>query len=77
MIHLRPGSPAFRLIELIASCGEFPLSSLGLLGDERWYRDCVRRLTEPDLIRLSVGIENADDLISDLAQAIRASEVGE
>ena len=53
MIHLRPGSPAFRLIELIASCGEFPLSSLGLLGDERWYRDCVRRLTEPDLIRLS------------------------
>ena len=28
------------------------------------------------LIRLSVGIENADDLISDLAQAIRASEVG-
>ena len=28
------------------------------------------------LIRLSVGIENADDLINDLAQAVRASEVG-
>jgi O-acetylhomoserine (thiol)-lyase len=24
----------------------------------------------PDLVRLSVGIENADDLIADLAQAL-------
>lgn len=28
---------------------------------------------DPGLVRLSVGIENADDLIADLAQAIRAS----
>ena len=25
---------------------------------------------EPDLIRLSVGIENADDIIADLSQAM-------
>lgn len=53
MIRFRPGSPAYRLIELIASCGEFPLSALGLLGDERWYRETVRRLTNPCRIRLS------------------------
>ncbi|VAV92279.1 O-acetylhomoserine sulfhydrylase / O-succinylhomoserine sulfhydrylase, partial [hydrothermal vent metagenome] len=29
-----------------------------------------------DLIRLSVGIEDADDLIADLAQALRASQRG-
>jgi cystathionine gamma-synthase len=27
----------------------------------------------PDLVRLSVGIEAADDLVADLAQALRAS----
>lgn len=29
---------------------------------------------DPGLVRLSVGIENADDLIADLAQAIKASQ---
>ena len=42
---------------------------------------CIRQLNEeqlieagvlPDLIRLSVGIEDVDDLIADLAQALEA-----
>jgi cystathionine beta-lyase/cystathionine gamma-synthase len=28
----------------------------------------------PDLVRLSVGIEDADDLVADLAQAFAATE---
>ena len=30
----------------------------------------------PDLIRLSVGIEDADDLIADIRQAIEGAESG-
>ena len=36
------------------------------LTDEQLIANGIR----PDLIRLSVGIENADDLIADLAQAL-------
>ena len=28
----------------------------------------------PDMIRLSVGLEAADDIVADLAQALRASQ---
>jgi len=28
----------------------------------------------PDLVRFSVGIENADDIIADLAEALEASQ---
>lgn len=46
------------------------LMSHGCLTEEqRWERNVT-----PNLIRLSVGIEDADDLIDDLDQAIRAAE---
>ena len=36
------------------------------MTDEELLAVCV----QPDMIRLSVGIENADDIIADLAQAL-------
>ena len=38
------------------------------LSDEQLIEAGVR----PDLIRLSVGIENADDIVNDIAQALKA-----
>ena len=38
------------------------------LSDEQLMEAGVR----PDLIRLSVGIENADDIIADIEQALNA-----
>ena len=42
--------------------------SHSLLSEEQLMEAGVR----PDLIRLSVGIENADDIIADIEQALNA-----
>lgn len=45
MITVRPGSQAHRLVTTLAITGEYPVSALRLLGNERVLRDLVRRLT--------------------------------
>ena len=52
MLTLRPGSLAYRLIEMLSVTGEYPIRSLHLLGNPRVMRDLVRRLSEPQLVRL-------------------------
>ena len=44
MITLRPGSHAYRLLLLLAICGEYPHRSLHLLGSIRTLEELVRRL---------------------------------
>lgn len=45
MIHIRPGSHAGSLLNILSATGEFPYSSLRLLGNERWLRAMVHKLT--------------------------------
>lgn len=52
MVHFRPGSQAWQLIMLLSFVGEFPVSSLHLLGSERVYKALVHRLTVPQTFRL-------------------------
>ena len=44
MITLRPGSHVWRLLLLLAICGEYPYRSLHLLGSVRTLEELVRRL---------------------------------
>ena len=44
MITLRPGSHVYRLLLLLAICGEYPHRSLYLLGSVRTLEELVRRL---------------------------------
>ena len=44
MITLRPGSHVWRLLLLLAICGEYPHRSLHLLGSVRTLEELVRRL---------------------------------
>ena len=43
MITLRPGSHAYRLLLLLAICGEYPHPFLPLLGSSRTLKELVRR----------------------------------
>ena len=45
MIHIRPGSHAGSLLAILSATGEFPYASLRLLGNERWLRAMVHKLT--------------------------------
>lgn len=51
MIVLRPGSHAFQLISVMSVVGEFPITALHLLGNERMMKTTVRYLAEHELIR--------------------------
>lgn len=51
MINFHKGSHLHRLIALLSVTGEFPTSSLYLLGNERMYKRLVAELTEPTAIR--------------------------
>ncbi len=46
MIHMRPGSHAGSLAAILSVVGEYPYSSLYLLGNEKHYRRTVKKLTE-------------------------------
>ena len=46
MIHIRPGSQAGSLAAILSVVGEYPYSALHLLGNERYYRRTVKKLTE-------------------------------
>ena len=44
MIYVRPGSQVHRLITILSVVGDFPIQSLGLLGNERVYKVLVNKL---------------------------------
>lgn len=44
MIHIRPGSQAGSLTDILSIVGEYPYSSLYLLGSEKHYRRTVKKL---------------------------------
>ena len=45
MITLRPGSHVWRLLLLLAICGEYPYRSLHLLGSVRTLEELVRTVS--------------------------------
>jgi cystathionine gamma-synthase len=47
------------------------LGSVESLAEHRASVEGPGTLCPPDLVRLSIGIEHADDLIEDIAQALR------
>ena len=44
MIHFKPGSHAYNLINLLSVTGEFPLCSLEILGSRQTYENAIRRM---------------------------------
>ena len=44
MIHFKPGSHAYNLINLLSVTGEFPLCSLEILGSRQTYENTIRRM---------------------------------
>ena len=57
MITLRPGSHAYRLLLLLAICGEYPHRSLHLLGSIRTLEELVRRLEVVQHFRTPAGAD--------------------
>lgn len=55
MLTLQPSSYAFRLVQTLAVTGEYPMSSLPLLGNERVLKQLIRRLSLPEMICNSHG----------------------
>ena len=52
MITIKPGSHVHTLITVLALAGEFPMSSLGLLGSVRSYKDLIHKLTKEQTFRI-------------------------
>lgn len=50
MIHFKPGSHAYNIIDLLSVTGEFPLASLGILGSMQTYENTIRRMLTPQKI---------------------------
>ena len=50
MIHFKPGSHAYKLIDLLSVTGEFPLCSLEILGSRQTYENAIRRMLIPQKI---------------------------
>lgn len=58
MVHFRTGSQVWQLVMLLSFVGEFPVSSLHLLGRERVYKALVHKLTQQQMFRNSqTGME--------------------
>ena len=55
MLTLQHSSYAFRLVQTLAVTGEYPVSSLPLLGNERVLKQLIRRLSLPEMIWNSHG----------------------
>ena len=55
MLTLQPSSYAFRLVQTLAVTGEYPMSSLPLLGNERVLKQLIRRLSLPEMFWNSHG----------------------
>ncbi len=55
MIHMHPGSPAGSLAAILSTVGEYPYSSLYLLGNERYFRKMIHKLMEQHVFRSRSG----------------------
>ena len=51
MITVRPGSHVHRLITVLGLAGEYPVRSLGVLGNERTLRALVSKLSTTQELR--------------------------
>jgi len=54
MVTVKEGSHVYQLLQLLAIAGEFPASSLHLLGNERVIKALVHRLESAEDIRFSI-----------------------
>lgn len=52
MLQIKRGSPAYKIIMLLLITGEFPFRSLGLLGNERWFKETAVRMTQFQDVRM-------------------------
>lgn len=52
MIYIRTGSQLYKLITLLSLVGEYPISSVHLLGNERVYKALIHNLTKPQKVRI-------------------------
>ena len=50
MIHFKPGSHAYNIIDLLSVTGEFPLCSLEILGSRQTYENAIRRMLLPQKV---------------------------
>ena len=55
MITLRPGSPLYRLLLLLAAGGEFPTRALHLVGNKRSLVDMIYKLESIHQFRTESG----------------------
>ena len=53
MLHFEPNNLTYKLVDLLSITGEFPTSSLYLVGKERVVKSRVKKLTESNEIRSS------------------------
>ena len=59
MIEFRTGSHAGRLLTVLSVATEYPVYSLRLMGNERWYKELVHKLSKRQTI---VNIESGEKL---------------
>ena len=53
MIYIRQGSNLLKLLYLLSVAGEYPLSSISLLGNARTWQEMIRRLEQVQTIRIA------------------------
>lgn len=53
MIYIRPGAHVLELLELLSVAGEFPMSALSILGNQRTMRELVCKLEDKQEIEAS------------------------
>ena len=53
MLYFEPNNLTYKLVDLLSITGEFPTSSLYLVGKERVVKALVKKLTQPKTIRSS------------------------
>ena len=53
MIYIRPGAHVLELLELLSVAGEFPMSALSILGNQRTMRELVCKLEDKQEIEVS------------------------
>lgn len=61
MIHFKPGSHAYNIIDLLSVTGEFPLCSLEILGSRQTYENAIRRMLIPQKI-----VDGQEDMLCKL-----------
>lgn len=63
MLHFEPNNLAYKLVDILSVTGEFPTSSLYLVGKERVVKALVKKLTQFDDVRSSFAEINTKLLV--------------